>query len=74
MQSIERPADIIAKTTSNDGIVKNAWYIAAWSDEVSQELLARRIAGEPMVFYRSSDSTAVATPIAQTITWSSPAL
>jgi vanillate O-demethylase monooxygenase subunit len=60
MQSIERPADIIAKTTSNDGIVKNAWYLAAWSDEVSQELLPRRIAEEPMVFYRGSDGTATA--------------
>jgi len=60
MQSIERPADIIAKTASNDGIVKNAWYLAAWSDEVSQELLPRRIAEEPMVFYRSSDGTAAA--------------
>jgi phenylpropionate dioxygenase-like ring-hydroxylating dioxygenase large terminal subunit len=60
MQSIERPADIIAKAASNDAIVKNAWYIAAWSNEVSQELLARRIADEPMVLYRSSDGTAAA--------------
>lgn len=60
MRSIERPADIIAKTAPSDAIVKNAWYLGAWSDEVSQELFPRRIAGEPLVFYRTVDGTAVA--------------
>jgi phenylpropionate dioxygenase-like ring-hydroxylating dioxygenase large terminal subunit len=60
MRSIERPADIIAKTVPSDALVKNAWYLGAWSDEVSQELFPRRIAGEPLVFYRTVDGTAVA--------------
>ena len=60
MRLIERPADIIAKTAPSDAIVKNAWYLGAWSDEVSQELFARRIADEPMVFYRTGDGTAAA--------------
>jgi hypothetical protein len=29
-------------------VIKNAWYLAAWSDEVATATLARRIAGEPM--------------------------
>lgn len=34
-------------------ILKAHWYIAAWSDEVGREPFARRIAGEPLVFYRT---------------------
>jgi phenylpropionate dioxygenase-like ring-hydroxylating dioxygenase large terminal subunit len=60
MNIIERPADIIAKTAPSDAIVKNAWYLAAWSDEVSHALFARRIAAEPMVLYRTESGTAVA--------------
>jgi phenylpropionate dioxygenase-like ring-hydroxylating dioxygenase large terminal subunit len=60
MSTIDRPADIIAKTGPSDAIVKNAWYLGAWSDEVTHALFPRRIADEPIVFYRTGDGTAVA--------------
>lgn len=37
--------------------LKNAWYMAAWGEEVSQVLLRRRILGEPIVLYRLQDGT-----------------
>jgi phenylpropionate dioxygenase-like ring-hydroxylating dioxygenase large terminal subunit len=40
--------------------IKNAWYVAAWSDEVTQRPLARRICNEPVVLYRDQDGTAAA--------------
>ncbi len=35
--------------------VKNSWYVAAFTGEILGQPLARRIAGEPVVFYRGSD-------------------
>lgn len=40
--------------------VRNAWYVAAWGDEVGAEPLARRILGDPLVIYREADGTAAA--------------
>jgi phenylpropionate dioxygenase-like ring-hydroxylating dioxygenase large terminal subunit len=61
MQTIERPADIVAKTAPSDAIVKNAWYLGAWSHEIAANaLFPRRIAGEPMVFYRDAQGGIVA--------------
>jgi phenylpropionate dioxygenase-like ring-hydroxylating dioxygenase large terminal subunit len=40
--------------------LRNQWYVAAWSHEVGAALLARRIAGEPIVFYRTGAGRAVA--------------
>lgn len=40
--------------------VTNAWYLAAWSTEVADGVLARRILDEPIVFYRKRDGTPVA--------------
>lgn len=39
---------------------KNAWYAAAFSDEVLGKLLARRILDTPVVIYRRSDAAVVA--------------
>ena len=40
---------------------RNAWYIAAWGDEVaSDKPLARRILGEPVVLFRGHDGSAAA--------------
>ena len=39
---------------------RNQWYVAAYSAEVTGELMARTICGEPMVFYRTSDDEVVA--------------
>jgi phenylpropionate dioxygenase-like ring-hydroxylating dioxygenase large terminal subunit len=41
-------------------IVKNAWYVAAWADEVRSAPLARRICDEPIVLFRDANGTAAA--------------
>lgn len=41
-------------------IVTNGWYLAAWSSEIDQSLTQRWITGQPIVFYRLSDGTAIA--------------
>ena len=33
-------------------LLRNAWYIAAWTDEIGSEPLARRICNEPVVLFR----------------------
>lgn len=40
--------------------VRNAWYVAAWANEVGRNLFKRRILGEPIVLYRKGDGTPVA--------------
>jgi phenylpropionate dioxygenase-like ring-hydroxylating dioxygenase large terminal subunit len=41
-------------------MLKNAWYVAAWSDEVSDSPVERRIIGERVVLYRRGDGAPVA--------------
>jgi len=39
----------------------NAWYVAAWPDEVTADgLLARTICNRQLVFFRTEDGTPVA--------------
>lgn len=33
-------------------LLRNAWYIAAWADEIGDQPLARRICNEPIVLFR----------------------
>ncbi|MGH7073384.1 MAG: Rieske 2Fe-2S domain-containing protein [Stellaceae bacterium] len=40
--------------------VRNAWYIAAWDDELTDQPLARRILGEPVVLFRDRAGKAAA--------------
>jgi phenylpropionate dioxygenase-like ring-hydroxylating dioxygenase large terminal subunit len=40
--------------------LRNAWYIAAWSDEVAREPLARRICDQPVVLFRDAAGRAAA--------------
>ena len=40
--------------------IRNAWYVAAWADEISQTPLARRICNEPIVLYRDQQNRAAA--------------
>lgn len=40
--------------------LRNTWYAAAWSTEVSRELFSRTILGEPVVMYRKEDGAPVA--------------
>lgn len=39
---------------------KNAWYVAAWSDEVTRTPIERWIMDAPVAFYRREDGTPVA--------------
>ncbi|WP_295638247.1 aromatic ring-hydroxylating dioxygenase subunit alpha [Novosphingobium sp.] len=39
---------------------RQQWWIAAWSGEVSRELLGRTILGEPVILYRTEDGTPTA--------------
>ena len=41
-------------------IVTNAWYVAAWGDEITEKPIPRRICNEPVVLYRTLDGQAVA--------------
>jgi len=40
--------------------IRNAWYVAAWADEIEAGPLARRICNEPVVLYRDANDTAAA--------------
>ena len=39
---------------------RNAWYIAAWGDDLTDVPLARRICGEPIVLFRDGEGHAAA--------------
>jgi vanillate O-demethylase monooxygenase subunit len=41
-------------------LVRNAWYIGAWADELRAEPLARRICDEPVVLFRDAAGKAAA--------------
>jgi phenylpropionate dioxygenase-like ring-hydroxylating dioxygenase large terminal subunit len=45
-----------------EGLVyqRNQWYVAAWNDEVSREILERRILGDVVAFYRTETGEPVA--------------
>src|ERR1700722_7593451 len=50
-----------AMADENTPLVRNAWYVAAFSaDLAAGEPLARKIAGERVMLYRQSDGTPVA--------------
>ena len=40
--------------------IRNCWYVAATPDEIGRQPMARIILGEPILFYRKEDGTAVA--------------
>jgi len=40
--------------------LRNAWYVAAWADEISEKPLARRICNEPLVLFRDRQGHAAA--------------
>ena len=41
-------------------LLRNAWYIAAWADELGAEPLARRICNDPVVLFRDGAGKAAA--------------
>ncbi|MED5546866.1 MAG: aromatic ring-hydroxylating dioxygenase subunit alpha [Pseudomonadota bacterium] len=46
--------------TDTKPFLENAWYMAAWSHEVGEDMLRRRLLGEPILLMRRQDGTAVA--------------
>ena len=44
----------------NGEFVRNAWYPAAWADEVTREPMSRMLLGEPVLLYRTPDGDPVA--------------
>ncbi|HUI62803.1 MAG TPA: Rieske 2Fe-2S domain-containing protein, partial [Steroidobacteraceae bacterium] len=40
--------------------LRNAWYVAGWADEFSQQPFRRKILGEDMVLYRTGSGAPVA--------------
>lgn len=42
------------------GFVNNHWYAAAWSSEVTDKPLGRRLLGEPVVLFRQGDGSVAA--------------
>ena len=36
--------------------IRNAWYVAAWADEIGETPLARRICNEPVVLFRDQQN------------------
>ena len=40
--------------------VRNAWYVAAWADEITEKPMARRLCNQPIVLYRDAGGTAAA--------------
>src|SRR5215813_1456717 len=41
-------------------LLRNAWYIGAWADELGDKPVARRICGEPVVLFRDGSGRAAA--------------
>lgn len=48
------------RTARGTPMLKQGWYVAAWSEELSDQPLARTLLGEPVVLYRRADGAAVA--------------
>ena len=40
--------------------LRNAWYVAGWSNEINAQPIARTFLDEPVVLYRASDGAPVA--------------
>lgn len=40
--------------------IRNAWYMAAWSHEVGEALLRRRLLGDPVLLFRKTDGVVAA--------------
>jgi phenylpropionate dioxygenase-like ring-hydroxylating dioxygenase large terminal subunit len=57
----ERPAARVAQELIDGSFVRNAWYVAAWSDGIGDgQAIARTIMGEPIVLYRKANGDVAA--------------
>jgi len=41
-------------------LVRNCWYVAGWSHDITREPQQRMLLGEPVVLYRKQDGNVVA--------------
>ena len=41
-------------------LIKDAWYVAAWSDEITRDLVPRTLLNEPVVMFRATDGRPMA--------------
>jgi phenylpropionate dioxygenase-like ring-hydroxylating dioxygenase large terminal subunit len=48
------------KTGDSNGFLNNAWYVAAWEQEIGRKLLARRLLDQPVVMFRTEAGAVVA--------------
>jgi vanillate O-demethylase monooxygenase subunit len=48
------------KSSMPDDFITNAWYVAAWGEEITRTPLRRVILDEPVAFYRRTDGEPVA--------------
>ena len=48
------------RENANEPLVHNAWYIAAWPEELENGVIARTILDEALVIFRGPDGTAAA--------------
>ena len=48
------------KSSMPDDFIYDAWYVAAWGEEITRTPLRRVLLDEPVVFYRQADGTPVA--------------
>src|ERR1700674_1328648 len=57
----ERSDSRLPQELISGSYVRNAWYVAAWSDDIDDgQLLARTIMDEPIVLYRKVDGSVAA--------------
>jgi vanillate O-demethylase monooxygenase subunit len=57
----EEPGSGFRQDLIKGSYVRNAWYVAAWSDGLADgQLVARTIMGEPIVLYRKADGAVAA--------------
>ena len=64
-----RPSQMVIAAAQNASLrladrdtpfVMNDWYVAAFGDEIKDQLLARTLLGRRLVFYRTTDQRVVA--------------
>ncbi len=48
------------KSSMPDDFIYDAWYVAAWGEEITRAPMRRVLLEEPVVFYRQADGTPVA--------------
>ena len=57
----ERSGARVSQELIDGAFVRNAWYVAAWSDDIGDaQVVARSILGEPVVLYRKADGEVAA--------------